>query len=134
MSKSIEARKRQVMAPVLAGITLLGAGVYYLSKQPKEDLPSVDIRGANGVIGAGGATTGNISTKLQSAFGTGGSTAGVGAENETKDTRVASNMTGVYTKREADKPEDRDHRNPRTPRGENAKEKEIIGVTGSPGK
>ncbi|KAM0189019.1 hypothetical protein ACHAPQ_007765 [Fusarium lateritium] len=134
MSKSMEARKRQTMAPVLAGITLLGAGVYYMSRQPKENLPSIEIRGANGVIGAGGASTGNISTKLQSAFGTGGATAGVGAEDETKDTRVASNLTGLYTKREANKPEDRDFRNPRTPRGENAKEKEITGVTGSPGK
>ncbi|KAM0265558.1 hypothetical protein ACHAPA_007711 [Fusarium lateritium] len=130
----MEARKRQTMAPVLAGITLLGAGVYYMSRQPKENLPSIEIRGANGVIGAGGASTGNISTKLQSAFGTGGATAGVGAEDETKDTRVASNLTGLYTKREANKPEDRDFRNPRTPRGENAKEKEITGVTGSPGK
>ncbi|KIL86247.1 hypothetical protein FAVG1_10644 [Fusarium avenaceum] len=102
MSKAIEARKRQTMYPILAGITFLGAGVYYLSKQPKENLPSVEIRGANGVIGAGGATTGNISTKLQSTFGTGGATAGVGVGDETKDTRVASNMTGLYTKREAD--------------------------------
>ncbi|KAF5655217.1 hypothetical protein FHETE_11214 [Fusarium heterosporum] len=134
MSKAIEARKRQVMAPVLAGVAVLGAGVYYLSRQPKENIPNVEIRGANGVIGAGGASTGNVSSKLQSTFGTGGSTAGVGAVEETKDTRVASNMTGLYTKREADKPEDRDHRNPRVPRGENAMEKKITGETGSPGK
>ncbi|KAL4730949.1 hypothetical protein ACLX1H_002991 [Fusarium chlamydosporum] len=135
MSKTIEAQKRRAMAPVIAGISLLGFGVYYMSKKPREERPGInaDVRGANGVIGAPGAVTGNVSSSLQGAFGTGGSTAGTGTDYETKDTRVASNLTGIYTKREKDKPEDRDHRNPRVPRGENKKQEEISGVSGSPG-
>ncbi|KAJ4246270.1 hypothetical protein NW762_013621 [Fusarium torreyae] len=136
MANLMEARKRRTMAPILAGISIIGMGVYYASrsKQTKESLANINVQGANGVIGAGGASTGKVSASLQETFGTGGSTAGTGTDYETKDTRVISNMTGIYTKREHDKPEDRDHRNPRVPRGENKKRDEILGVSGSPEK
>ncbi|CAG7561164.1 unnamed protein product [Fusarium equiseti] len=132
MSRSIEAQKRKAMVPAIAGLSLLGFAVYKLGPKSKDIDPSKT--GSNGVIGAGGPSTGNVSQKLQGTFGTGGSDAGTGTDYETKDTRVASNVTGVYTKREPDNLEHRDHRNPRVPRGENKKQEEISGVSGSPGK
>lgn len=120
------------MVPAIAGLSLLGFAVYKLGPKSKDIDPSKT--GSNGVIGAGGPSTGNVSQKLQGTFGTGGSDAGTGTDYETKDTRVASNVTGVYTKREPDNLEHRDHRNPRVPRGENKKQEEISGVSGSPGK
>lgn len=132
MSRSIEAQKRKAMVPAIAGLSLLGLAVYYMGPKSKDVDPNKT--GSNGVIGAGGATTGNVSQKLQGTFGTGGSDAGTGTDYETKDTRVASNVTGLYTKRDPDNLEHRDHRNPRVPRGENKKQEEISGVSGSPGK
>jgi hypothetical protein len=131
MSKAIESQKRRVMAPAIAGLSLLGFGVYYMAKRSEKNPYDT---GSNGVIGAGGATKGNVSSSLQETFGTGGSTAGTGVDYETEDTRVASNVPGVYTKREPGNLEHRDHRNPRVPKGENKKQEEITGVTGNPPK
>ncbi|KAG8674239.1 hypothetical protein FPOAC2_00227 [Fusarium poae] len=131
MSKAIEAQKRRAMVPAIAGLSLLGFGVYYLGRKPAEDF---NVTGSNGVIGAGGASKGNVSTSLQETFGTGGSTAGTTTDYETKDTRAVSNMTGIYTKREAGKEEGRQFRNPLVPKGESKKQEDIVGVTGSPGK
>ncbi|KAJ4016261.1 hypothetical protein NW752_003384 [Fusarium irregulare] len=132
MSRHIEAQKRKAMVPAIAGLFLLGFAVYYMGPKSKDIDPGKT--GANGVIGAGGASTGNMSQKLQSTFGTGGGDAGTGTDYETKDTRVASNVTGLYTKRDPDNLEHREHRNPTTPRGLNKKQEEISGVSGSPGK
>lgn len=132
MSRSIEAQKRKAMVPAIAGLSLLGFAVYYMGPKSKDIDPGKT--GANGVIGAGGASTGDMSQKLQSTFGTGGGDAGTGTDYETKDTRVASNVTGLYTKRDPDNLEHREHRNPTTPRGLNKKQEEISGVSGSPGK
>lgn len=132
MSRHIEAQKRKAMVPAIAGLSLLGFAVYYMGPKSKDIDPGKT--GANGVIGAGGASTGNMSQKLQSTFGTGGGDAGTGTDYETKDTRVASNVTGLYTKRDPDNLEHREHRNPTTPRGLNKKQEEISGVSGSPGK
>ncbi|KAL6918956.1 hypothetical protein ACHAPO_009238 [Fusarium lateritium] len=131
MSKAIEASKRRAMVPAIAGLSLLGFGVYYLGNRPAKDFNAT---GANGVIGAGGASKGNVSASLQETFGTGGSTAGTTTDYETKDTRAVSNMTGIYTKKEAGKEEGRQFRNPLVPKGESKKQEDIVGVTGSPGK
>ncbi|RGP76567.1 hypothetical protein FLONG3_5229 [Fusarium longipes] len=131
MSKAMESQKRRAMVPAIAGLSLLGFGVYYMGKKSERNPYET---GSNGVIGAGGASKGNVSSSLQETFGTGGSKAGTGVDYELKDTRVASNSTGLYTKREPDNLEHRDHRNPRVPKGENPKEEAITGSTGKPPK
>ncbi|KAF4977553.1 hypothetical protein FZEAL_5924 [Fusarium zealandicum] len=163
--------------PVTAGITLLGAGVYYSTKKnpevsdeearrsrgqakkneglggagiggnavtgghelshansdrkegttaPPEKLPS---GGVGGGVGAGGANVraiemsakerpGTSSTTsgsgiLGSLFGTGGSKSGSSTDQETKDTRVASNYDGTPTKKDATH---HDQHQPRVPK------------------
>ncbi|KAH7196449.1 uncharacterized protein B0J16DRAFT_312807 [Fusarium flagelliforme] len=132
MSRSIEAQKWKAMVPAAAGLSLLGFAVYKLGPKSKDIDPSKT--GSNGVIGAPGASTGKVSQKLQGTFGTGGPDTETGIEYETKDTRVASNVTGLYTKREPDHLEHREHRNPRVPKGANKEREATAGNSGSPEK
>ncbi|KAF5679581.1 hypothetical protein FHETE_746 [Fusarium heterosporum] len=98
--------KHRHAIPILAGAGVLSLGIMlYKPSKPRRDGPvDVKIRGSNGVPGAGGASTGRISTALEGAFRTGGSTAEQGKQwEDTKDTRVASNLKGTPTKREKER-------------------------------
>ncbi|KAH7175071.1 uncharacterized protein B0J16DRAFT_405076 [Fusarium flagelliforme] len=98
--------KHCLVVPIVAGASLLSLGILYYKPHPPRQDPPIDlnIRGANGVPGAGGASTRRVSTALEVAFRTGGSTAEQGTQwEDTKDTRVASNLKGTPTKRDKDR-------------------------------
>ncbi|KAF4453419.1 hypothetical protein FALBO_15990 [Fusarium albosuccineum] len=97
---------------------------------PPEKLPS---GGVGGGVGGGGANVRSIemsakqrpgtsgtttgSSVLGGLFGTGGSSAGTGTDDETKDTRVASNYDGTPTRRGATH---HDQHQPRVPKSGDA--------------